>query len=143
MTLLSPCLAAGCTHTMAPGTAPSMTFRVPGTLPASAVPPAPPPGSTQAAAAPRNGPYAGTGRLVFDPGQRGACRATMPITGFSVANGSATFGRSRAAIDPDGSLQLQAGQRWLTGRFVGANFEGRLWQPPPACTYSVTLTPAG
>jgi hypothetical protein len=120
-----------------------MTFRVPGALPAAGLPPAPSPGATRPAAAPRTGPYTGTGQLVFDPGKRGACRATIPITGFRVSGGVAQFGASRATIDQDGSLQIQAGQRWLTGHFIGPNFEGRLWQPPPACTYSVTLTPAG
>ncbi len=80
---------------------------------------------------------------MFNPGLRGACRETIPVTGFVVAGSFVVFNGSRAAIGPDGSLTLQAGRRWLSGHFVGAGFEGRLWQPPPACTYAVALAPVG
>ena len=131
---------SGCTHTVKDGFPGSITFQRPGTLPPAARPPTP---TGAAAATPRQGPYAGEGRLTFNPGLRAACRETIPITGFVVSGNHVAFAGSRGPIDPDGSVTIQAGRRWLSGRFTGANFEGRLWQPPPACTYAVSLTPAG
>lgn len=116
----------------------AITIHRPGTIPPPARPlPA------QALPAPRNGPYAGTATLLVNPGRRNPCRATVPITGFVVSGNRVAFRGSRGVIDPSGRLDMQAGHHFVSGQFVGARFEGRWWQPPPACAYSLTLEPVG
>ncbi len=137
-------LLGACTYTAA-GTSPgALTIHRPGTIPqpAQALPP-PPPVPAAAAPAPRTGRYAGTGRLVANPGARNPCRATVPVTNFIVSGDRVTFGGLRGTIDPSGRLDMQGAHRFVSGRFVGERFEGRFWQPPPACTYWLTLDPAG
>ena len=128
---------SACTHTTTGGVPGAVTFQRPGVLPQAPRPPSP------LAAAPVQGRYAGEGRLTFNPGLRSACRETIPITGFAVAGAAVSFAGFRGPIDPEGAVTIQAGRRWLSGHFVGPNFEGRLWQPPPACTYAVSLAPVG
>lgn len=131
-------LLGGCTYTAAETSPGSLTIHRPGTTPplAQASPPSAPP-------APRSGRYAGTGTLIADPGTRNRCRATIAVTGFVVTGNRVAFSGSRGTIDASGGLEMQAGHRFVSGRFVGSRFEGRWWQPPPACTYWLTLDPVG
>ncbi len=139
---LGASLAAGCTYTAA-GTAPgSLTLHRPGTIPPTAQA-APPPAPAPVPPAPRSGRYAGTGTLIADPGTRNRCRATIAVTGFVVTGNRVAFGGGRGTIDASGRLEMQAGHRFVSGRFVGSRFEGRWWQPPPACTYWLRLEPVG
>ena len=93
------------------------------------------------APAPRDGRYAGAGRLVGNPGLRNPCRATVPINDFIVSGSDVRFRGARGTIGPHRDLDLQMGGRFITGRFSGSRFEGRFWQPPPACTYLLVLDP--
>ena len=130
-------LLGGCTYTAA-GTSPgAVTIHRPGTIPPLAQ--ASPPAAT--AAAPRSGRYAGIGTLIANPGARSGCRATVTITNFVVSGNQVVFGGFRGVIDPGGQLDMQAGHRFVSGRFVGERFEGRWWQPPPACAYWLRLDP--
>ena len=89
--------------------------------------------------APRDGAYAGFGYNIVDPG--GMCAGKIRIYNFHVNGNQVTFGAYRGTIQPDGHLRMQAGGTYIYGQFVGSHFEGRYWQPGPACTYTMSLEP--
>jgi hypothetical protein len=89
---------------------------------------------------PVNGPYAGYGYNIVDPG--GMCAGKIRIYNFFVNGSQVTFGAFRGSIASDGRVQMQAGAAYVNGEFVGRHFEGRFWQPGPACTYTMSLEPA-
>ena len=88
---------------------------------------------------PRSGPYAGYGYNILDPG--GMCAGKIRIYNFIVNGNQVSFGAYHGTIEPDGHLRMQGGGTYIYGQFVGAHFEGRYWQPGPACTYTMSLEP--
>ncbi|HME25134.1 MAG TPA: hypothetical protein VKI44_28045 [Acetobacteraceae bacterium] len=133
---------AGCTITTTPtGTGPTaITVRQPGTLPAPATvapsqvapgPPAPPP----------NGTFAGVAQLTSSPAS--GCRREVPIRNFVVSGDRVRFQGFRGTIQPDGSLEMQAGSAFVSGNFDGGRFVGSFWRPHPACTYDLVLDHVG
>jgi len=136
-------LAAGCRATPtveAPGV---VRLSIDDSLVNNAAPP--PPGLAGNAEAispppaPRSGPYAGFGYNIVDPG--GRCAGKIRIYNFHVNGNQVTFGAYRGTIQPDGHLRMQGGDTYIYGQFVGAHFEGRFWEPGPACTYTMSLEP--
>ncbi len=137
---------AGCQSTGSPEGPGTITFEAPGYRPRT--PDAPPPQGLEGNAttiastpAPRNGAYAGIGRVLADPG--GLCGDPIRITNFRVSGNRVSFGSFNGVIQPNGDLTMQAGPRYITGRFTGTHFEGRFWQPGPSCTYTLSLEPVG
>ena len=49
----------------------------------------------------------------------------------------------RGTIQPDGYLQMQAGESFLSGSFDGGRFIGSYWRPHPSCTYDMELNHVG
>jgi len=86
-----------------------------------------------------DGTYTGSMYRTSDPGGM-SCAEQVPIYGFTVSNGVVNFGQFRGnPIAPDGSVQLQEGQLWLSGRFDGRQFVGNLTPWGVACTYRMML----
>jgi hypothetical protein len=142
--LLGAALLAGCQSLGSPQGPGTMTFAVPGYRPTT--PDAPPPPGLEGTAttipskpSPRTGPYAGIGRVLADPG--GSCGDPIRISNFIVRGNQVSFGSFNGTIQPDGSLQMQAGPTYIEGQFIGTHFEGRFWRPGPACTYMLSLEP--
>jgi hypothetical protein len=142
MLCMTVCLfGAGCSYRLTSASPGQIRFEEQGVPQAAPVPPAE---GTEAAAsavppAPRNGPYAGVGRVLTNPG--GNCGDPIRVFNFAVDGNRVSFGSFRGTIQPDGSLQMQAGPRYVYGQFTGAHFEGHFWQPQPACTYALSLDP--
>jgi hypothetical protein len=136
-------IGGGCTYRMTSASPGQVTFEDQGVPPAAPVPPAMggTAGAVPAAPAPRNGAYAGIGRVLTNTG--GTCGDPIRITNFTVNGNKVSFGSFRGTIQPSGALQMQAGPRYVYGQFTGPHFEGRFWQPQPACTYSMSLDPVG
>jgi len=86
-----------------------------------------------------DGAYTGSMYRTSDPGGM-SCAEQVPIYGFTVSNGVVNFGQFRGnPIAPDGSVQLQEGQLWLSGSFDGRQFVGNLTPWGVACTYRMML----
>lgn len=136
-------LATGCTVTRTVEGPGVVRFSLDDSLPDNA---APPPAGLAANAerisqppTPHNGRYAGFGYNIVDPG--GRCAGKIRIYNFVVNGDQVTFGAYRGTIQPDGHLHMQGGDTYIFGQFVGTHFEGRYWQPGPACTYTMSLEP--
>jgi len=154
--LAVPLVAAGCAKYDTPsgprlGTAPPLSWTFP-------VNPQPLPGGTPTAragagasdddlgpvpaplppAADLSGTYRGRAVLTFSTGNPRPCR-DHNITAFSVDGREARLFSFRGTIAPDGSVTMQSGDRWLSGRFIGRTFEGQLWQRFPNCIWAVSL----
>lgn len=131
--------ASGCTMTSSqtgPGT---VTVRQPGSLPApppqqaAPIPPAPP----------LNGTFAGVAQLSSAPSASIGCTREVQIRSFTVNGDRVRFQGFRGTIQPDGSVQMQAGPSYITGNFDGGRFVGSLWRPQPSCTYDMVLNHVG
>ena len=130
---------SGCTMTsngMNPGT---VTIRQPGTLPPAATPP--PEATPSPPAPPPSGNFAGIGRLSRSHGS--GCRLQIQIRNFVVTGDRVRFLSFRGTIQPDGYLQMQAGESFLSGSFDGGRFIGSYWRPHPSCTYDMELNHVG
>jgi hypothetical protein len=129
--------ASGCTMTSS-GTGPgTVTVRQPGSLPAP--PSAPPP----QAALPPNGTFAGVAELSSSPSTSIGCTREVQIRSFTVNGDRVRFQGFRGTIQPDGSLQMQAGGSFISGNFDGGRFVGSFWRPQPSCTYDMVLNHVG
>jgi hypothetical protein len=130
---------SGCTMTsngMNPGT---VTIRQPGTLPPAAAPP--PEAAPSPPAPPLSGNFTGVGRLSRNHGS--GCRLEIQIRNFVVTGDRVRFLSFRGTIQPDGYLQMQAGQSFISGSFDGGRFIGSYWRPHPSCTYDFVLNHVG
>lgn len=103
------------------------------------LPPLPP---DAAAAVAQDGEYAGTGRVTINP--QGTCQTQIRIHGFRVAGGHVRFGSFSGQVTQGARLQMQYGGYWITGRFAGDQFDGRL-DPPGLwqCGYNMQLSRIG
>ena len=116
---------------------------------ASTAPPAipgPPPTAMQsppplpAGPAAWDGEYAGEGRLeVGLPGQLD-CPRRVSVTGMTVRDGRAQFGRYRGRVRPDGSVRMAFRSSLITGRLTDDGFTGTLSRPYPGCRYRLALS---
>jgi hypothetical protein len=148
-------LIGGCAQYHTPsgpmlGTAPplSWTFPVnPQPLPGGAAPPQAsaagaddpgPPVEEPPPAADLSGTYRGDAVLTFSTGNPRPCRDHR-ITAFRVDGREARLFGFRGTIAPDGTVTMQSGDRWLSGRFIGRTFQGQLWQRFPNCIWAVSL----
>ncbi len=119
-----------------PQSAPSLTAPPPNLAPPSGPLPVP----AAASSFPQSGQYAGTGTATNDP--LGECKSPIQIQRWFVSGSNVSFGAFQGTIQADGSLAMQARQTYITGRFVGSHFEGRVWQGiGVACQYLISLTP--
>lgn len=149
--VLTGCQGTGITT--GPGSIPdSWTFRTGTPAP---VPPASaalgPPGdllgsaggaiATPAAAAgpPPQGRYVGEATVSANPLDL-TCDSA-PINDFEVRGNSVSLGGFRGHINSDGSVEMQAGPRYLFGRFIGSQFVGTI-NNSPGCSYRLSLHPA-
>lgn len=66
---------------------------------------------------------------------------SAPINDFEVHGNSVSLGGFLGHINPDGSVEMQAGPRYLFGRFIGAHFVGTM-NNSPGCSYTLSLHPA-
>ena len=118
-------------------------FQIRNPVPSNAAPPPPALGNTAQAISPpptpRSGHYAGYGYDIVGPG--GMCAGKIRIYNFIVNGNQITFGAYSGTIRSNGHLEIQGGDTYIVGDFVGAHFEGRYWQPVPACTYTLSLEP--
>ena len=144
--------AAGCAEYQTPsgtrlGTAPpfSLTFpagpqALPGAQPEPATPAEPlgTPLPARPPAADLSGSYVGTAVVSYNPMQHSTC-VDYRISGFKVSGDQARFFGFRGTIDPSGEVVMQAGDRWISGRFEGRTFYGQLWRRYPACIWNLTL----
>lgn len=146
--------ASGCAQYHTPtgpriGTA-MLTWTFPGsaapfeTIPPSAMPPGalgtaeriPPP------AADLSGAYSGMAVNIFNPGQASDC-TNLAINGsLTVSGRHVRFFAFTGTIAPDGQVVMQAGDKWISGRFTGRSFEGVLLRRFPACAWSLRLAAA-
>jgi hypothetical protein len=89
---------------------------------------------------PQSGQYAGTGTVISNPG--GLCANTIRITRWFVSGPNVNFGAFRGTIRPDGSLAMQAGITYISGRFLDSRFDGRVWRGlAQGCQYAISLEP--
>jgi hypothetical protein len=131
-------VGSGCTMT-SNGMNPGVTIRQPGTLPPAATPP--PEAAPSPPAPPLSGNFTGIGRLSRSHGS--GCRLEIQIRNFVVTGDRVRFLSFRGTIQPDGSLQMQAGESFMTGSFDGGRFTGSYWRPHPSCTYDFVLNHQG
>jgi hypothetical protein len=93
----------------------------------------------------RDGVYQGTANAVFTGA--GRCTTTQTVTDFYVRNNVAMWAGYTGTIDPTGTVEMHRGFEYLTGRFAGNRFGGRLetgaWSNQPSCVYAMTLERVG
>jgi hypothetical protein len=105
-----------------------------------AVPAGPLPVPGAVSAAPQNGQYAGSGTATHDP--LGPCKSPVQIQNWFVSESNVSFGAFQGTIGLDGSLAMQARNTYISGRFAGSHFEGRVWQGVGVgCQYLISLYP--
>ena len=131
---------SGCTMTSNGMNPATVTIRQPGTLPR---PPATQPAQAAPgpAAPPLSGTFAGVGQLGRNHGS--GCRSQVQIQHFVVTGDRVRFQGFRGTIQPVGSLQMQAGESFISGSFDGGRFTGSYWRPHPSCIYDFVLNHAG
>ena len=147
-------LASGCAQYQTPngpriGTA-LLTWTFPGSAaPLGVIPPtAMPPGALGTAqqlpppAADLSGAYSGMAVNIFNPGQASDCTDLAIHRSLTVSGRHVRFFAFTGTIAPDGQVVMQAGDKWISGRFVGRSFEGVLLRRFPACAWSLRLTAA-
>lgn len=100
-----------------------------------------PPGSVPGVAGPFDGIYQGPSTAIFTGG--GRCLTNQSVTDFQVRGNVADWSGYTGAIDPDGSVQMHRGFEFLTGRFHGNRFVGRLetgaYGRGPSCVFNFDL----
>jgi hypothetical protein len=92
-----------------------------------------------------DGLYQGTANAVFTGA--GRCTGMQAVTDFHVRNNVAMWAGYTGTIDPTGAVEMHRGFEYLTGRFAGNRFGGRLetgaWSNLPSCVYTMTLERVG
>ena len=89
---------------------------------------------------PRNGRYAGLGNVTQDYG--GLCENPIKITEWFVSGSEVSFGAFRGTIQSDGSLAMEARSTYISGRFNGSHFQGRVWRGlGEGCQYAISVDP--
>jgi hypothetical protein len=88
------------------------------------------------------GRYSGEAEVTFNPGQASDC-TDLRINGSLVVNGrEARLLQFTGTIRQDGQVLMQAGDKWISGRFVGRTFQGVLLRRSPACAWNLSLAAA-
>jgi len=94
---------------------------------------------------PFDGVYQGTANAIFTGAAR--CAGTQTVTDFHVRNNVAKWAGYSGRIDPTGAVEMHRGFEFLTGRFVGNRFGGRLetgaFSRLPSCVYVFRLGRVG
>jgi hypothetical protein len=97
------------------------------------------------AVGPYDGVYQGTSNVIFTGA--GRCMGTQTVTDFHVRANVAKWAGYSGTIDAGGGVQMHRGFEWLTGRFQGNLFAGRLeigaWSNQPSCVYTIRLQRVG
>jgi hypothetical protein len=136
--VLSGLAASGCTMTSSQSGPGTVTVRQPGSLPAP-----PPQAAPSPPAPPLNGAFAGVAKLSSNPSASMGCTSEVQIRSFTVNGDRVRFQGFRGTIQPDGSVQMQAGGSFISGNFDGGRFTGSFWRPQPSCTYDMVLNHVG
>jgi hypothetical protein len=96
-------------------------------------PPAPP-------APDLTGRYSGMATVVFNPGMNFDC-TDLALHGALIVDGQhARLLTFTGTIRQDGQVVMQAGDKWISGRFIGHAFQGELLRRFPACSWNLSLT---
>jgi hypothetical protein len=91
-------------------------------------------------AADLTGLYSGQAINTYAGGLGTHCTDIQINRSFVVKGRHASFFAFRGTIAPDGRLAMQAGDRWISGRFIGRTFQGELLQKGPSCSWNLALT---
>ncbi len=94
----------------------------------------PPPGPPNLAF---DGVYSGTSTFLTNISD--ICEPLPPIRDFRVSNGEVRYFAFRGYIRPNGTVTMQAGDGYVTGKFSGKHFEGQTYAPGGPCTYELSL----
>lgn len=89
---------------------------------------------------PPQGRYVGEATVTSNPYD--ATCDNAPIKDFFVRGNIVQMGGFLGTIRPDGRVEMQAGPRYISGRFVGSQFTGQMSDVSPACWSSFSLRPA-
>jgi hypothetical protein len=98
------------------------------------------PKSLPSAANDLTGVYSGQAISTYASGPISKCTDIAINRSFTVDGQRASFFAFRGTISPDGRLVMQAGDQWLSGRFIGRTFQGELLRKYPACSWNLSLT---
>lgn len=96
--------------------------------------------ATEPPAADLSGRYSGRATVVFNPGQRSDCTDLAINRTMIVTDRRVRFLQFTGTIQPDGQVVMQAGDKWISGRFIGRTFQGELLRRFPACSWNLSLT---
>ena len=94
----------------------------------------PPPGPPNLAF---DGVYSGTSTFLTNISD--ICEPLPPIRDFRVSNGEVKYFAFRGYIRANGTVTMQAGDGYVTGKFTGTHFEGQTYSPGGPCTYALSL----
>lgn len=84
-----------------------------------------------------DGTYAGTSTFLTNISD--ICTELPPITDFRVRNGEVSYFAFHGYIRPNGTVTMQAGDGYVTGKFTGRHFQGQTYSPGGPCTYELSL----
>jgi hypothetical protein len=93
-------------------------------------------------AADLSGVYSGTAVSTYNPRPASDCTDIAINRSFTVTGRQASFFAFNGTITPSGTLTMQAGDKWISGRFIGRTFQGELLRKYPACSWNLTLSAA-
>jgi hypothetical protein len=85
------------------------------------------------------GSYSGQAINTYAGGFGTHCTDIQINRSFVVKGQQVTFFAFRGTIAADGRLVMQAGDRWISGRFIGRTFQGELLQKGPSCSWNLKL----
>jgi hypothetical protein len=85
------------------------------------------------------GVYSGQAVSTYATGPVSKCTDIAINRSFTVDGRQATFFAFRGTVAPDGRLAMQAGDQWMSGRFIGRTFQGELLRKYPSCSWNLSL----
>jgi len=91
-------------------------------------------------AADLTGVYSGTAVSTYNPRPASDCTDIAINRSFTVDGRQARFFAFSGTVSADGRLVMQAGDKWISGRFIGRTFQAELLRKYPACSWNLTLS---
>jgi len=98
------------------------------------------PQGTPPPAADLSGSYSGMAVVTYNPGMIRDCTDLAIHGSLMVSGRQARFFAFTGTITPGGQVVMQAGDKWISGRFIGRSFQGELLRRFPACAWTLMLT---